>query len=71
MKDLAVVLQIFIAISLIGAILLQTRRQGLSSSFGGGGEFYASKRGLEKLLFWATIIISGLFFLSSIINLIL
>lgn len=71
MKNIFVISQIIIAIALIGAILLQTRGQGLSSSFGGGGEFYASKRGLEKLLFWATIVLVCLFAITSIANLVL
>lgn len=71
MKNLFVFLQIIIAIALIGAILLQTRGQGLSASFGGGGEFYRSKRGLEKLLFWATIVLVCLFATVSIANLVL
>ena len=70
MKNLFVFLQITTAILLIGAILLQSRGQGLGSSFGGGGEFYRSKRGLEKLLFWATIILVCLFATTSIVNLI-
>lgn len=65
------IFQILISILLIGAILLQNRGQGLSSAFGGGGEFYRSKRGLEKILFWATIILVCLFALTSIISLIL
>lgn len=71
MKNVLTFVQIIIAVLLVGAILLQNRGQGLSSSFGGGGEFYRSKRGLEKLLFWATIILACLFLLSSILNLIL
>lgn len=66
-----IIFQVLISILLIGAILLQSRGQGLSSSFGGGGEFYRSKRGLEKLLFWATIILVCLFALTSIISLII
>lgn len=66
-----VYLEIIISILLIAAILLQTRGQGLSSSFGGGGEFYRSKRGLEKLLFWATILLTVLFLVTSIVSLIL
>jgi len=54
-------LQIIISLSLIAAILLQSRGQGLSSSFGGGGEFYRSKRGIEKILLIFTIILTLLF----------
>ena len=47
---------------LIIAILLQNRGSGLGAAFGGEGNVYRTKRGLEKSLFYATIIISLIFF---------
>ncbi len=70
-KNILIILQIVVSVLLIGAILLQNRGQGLSASFGGGGEFYRSKRGLEKFLFWATITLVFLFSITSILNLVL
>lgn len=65
------VLQIIVAVSLIVVILLQAQGSGLSSAFGGGGgEFYRSKQSLEKMLIYATIILSVLFGVISIILLI-
>lgn len=55
------ILQIIIAILLIAAILLQSRGSGLGSVFGGEGNIYRTKRGLEKSLFIFTIILSILF----------
>lgn len=52
------VLQIILAILLIAAILLQQRGSGLSGAFGGQGGVYYQRRGLEKVLFWATIVIA-------------
>lgn len=49
------ILQILFAVLLIVTILLQQRGQGLGSAFGGEGNVYASRRGVEKLLFRATI----------------
>lgn len=48
---------------LIVVILLQNRNGGLGTVFGGtaGGEFYRSKRGLEAILYNATIILGVLF----------
>lgn len=71
MKNFFIIFQIIISILLIGAILLQNKGQGLSSTFGGGGEFYRSKRGLEKILFLATILLACLFLITSIFSLIL
>jgi len=54
--------QIIIAILLMAAILLQSRGVGLSGVFGGGGNIFRTKRGIEKKLFVATIILAVLFF---------
>ncbi|PIR94985.1 preprotein translocase subunit SecG, partial [Candidatus Falkowbacteria bacterium CG10_big_fil_rev_8_21_14_0_10_37_6] len=48
------IIQIIISALLIGAILLQTRGSGLSSVFGGESTFYHTRRGIEKIIFWAT-----------------
>lgn len=62
------VLDIIVAALLIIVILLQMQGSGLSSSLGGTGEFYRSRRSVEKLLLWATV---GLAFLFAIISIIL
>ena len=54
--------QIVIAILLIIVILLQNREAGVSGLFGGAGSVYMEKRGIEKSLFRATIILTILFF---------
>jgi len=49
-------IQIIISIILIVSILLQERSGGLSGIFGGqGGEFYQTRRGLERIMFISTI----------------
>lgn len=58
---------IVIAVLLIASILLQMQGSGLSSSFGGSGEFYRSRRSMEKLLVWATVILTAIFAVISII----
>jgi len=65
------IIQIIIAFFLVVSILLQNRGSGLSGIFGGGGNVYLAKRGLEKILFVATIILSVLFFGVSLLNIIL
>lgn len=62
--------QIFISLCLIGAILLQTPGGGLGTVFGGGGQSYRSKRGVEKFVFYLTIFLSILFLVSSVLNLV-
>lgn len=61
------VIQLIIGILLIGAIVLQMQGSGLSTAFGGSGEFYRSKRSVEKLLFIATFVLAALFGIISII----
>lgn len=53
--------EILVGILLIGAILLQMQGSGLSTAFGGAGEFYRSKRSVEKLLLLATCVLAGIF----------
>lgn len=63
--------QIIISVLLIAAILLQSRGSGLSSLFGGGGEFYQTRRGLEKKIFIATIVLAITFLALGIIRLVI
>ncbi len=56
------VAQIILAVLLMAAVLLQARGTGLGAAFGGGGNVYRSKRGVEKKLFQLTILLSILFF---------
>lgn len=54
--------QIIIAIALTVVILLQNKGAGLGGVFGGSGNVYSVKRGVEKTLFIITIILSIIFF---------
>ena len=66
MHTLLLVIQIIVSVLLSLAVLTQQRGSGLSATFGGSGGFYASKRGAEKILFNATVVLSVLFVLNSI-----
>ncbi len=54
--------QVILSVVLIAAILLQARGTGLGAAFGGGGNVYRTKRGVEKKLFQLTIVVAILFF---------
>jgi protein translocase SecG subunit len=69
MKIILSVAQIILSILLVGAILLQSQGSGLGSTWGGGGETYHTKRGLEKMVFYFTIIGTVLFAVLSVANL--
>ncbi len=62
------IIQIVLAVILITAIILQNRGTGLGSAFGGEGNIYRTRRSLEKTLFYLTIIVAVLFFLTALIN---
>jgi len=64
-------IQIITAVILIILILLQQRGTALGSAFGGEGGFYATRRGIQKKFFWATIILGILFIIFTFLNLIL
>ncbi|OGC82581.1 MAG: preprotein translocase subunit SecG [Candidatus Abawacabacteria bacterium RBG_16_42_10] len=55
------------AVLLVLFVLLQSRGVGLSSTFGGDGAFYRTRRGPEKLLFNLTIFLTTTFALISLI----
>ena len=62
---------IVISVLLGTTILLQQRGSGLGAAFGGEGNIFRTKRGLEKGLFYVTIALACLFFGVAILNIIL
>lgn len=71
MKTILPFIQIIVAILLIVFILLQQRGTALGSAFGGeGGGFYATRRGIQKKIFWGTIICGVLFISLALLSLI-
>lgn len=59
------------AILLVAAILLQQRGASLGAGFGGSGELYTTRRGLDKNLFEATVVLAVIFVLSILTSLLL
>lgn len=64
------VAQIIVSTLLIGAILIQSRGAGLGSAFGGQAKSYHSRRGFEKMLFKATVVLAVVFLFLSLVALI-
>jgi len=65
------IFQIIISIFLITTILLQQRGSSLGTAFGGTGESFFKRRGMEKTLFIASIVFGFLFIINSILILVL
>ena len=68
-KEILPFAQITVAVLLTISILLQQRGQALGSAFGGSGDFYGTRRGVQKKIFIASIVLGALFIIVSIFNL--
>lgn len=65
-------LQVMIATVIVGLILLQERSSGASGLLGGGdstNSFYQARRGAERAIFRATIILVVIFAVLSVFQL--
>jgi preprotein translocase subunit SecG len=62
------VIQIVLCISLVVVVVLQARSGGLGNVFGGDSSLYRTRRGLEKTLHEATILLGILFLLFALLN---
>jgi protein translocase SecG subunit len=67
MKDYISIALITLSVLLVASVLLQQMGSGLSSTFGGGGAAYQTRRGLEKVLFRATIFFGILIVVGSVV----
>ncbi|OGK38715.1 preprotein translocase subunit SecG [Candidatus Roizmanbacteria bacterium RIFCSPHIGHO2_12_FULL_41_11] len=69
MRNVLMIVTIILSIVVVALILLQGRGAGLGSAWGGGGEFYQTRRGIEKITLRLTIFFIICFLLVSIANL--
>lgn len=56
------IVEIVLAVLLTAGILLQARGSGLGAAFGGDGSVFRTRRGIEKRLHTATIVVAIAFF---------
>ena len=63
--------QIIISAALIILVTIQSKGSSVSRMFGGEGVVFKTRRGVEKTLFRLTIVLVVVFFLMSIISVIL
>mgnify|MGYP000002861876 CR=1 FL=1 len=56
---------------MVASILLQQRGASLGAGFGSSGELFTTRRGLDKNLFEATIVLAVIFVLSILVGLLL
>ncbi|MEI7510963.1 MAG: preprotein translocase subunit SecG [Candidatus Peregrinibacteria bacterium] len=71
MKDIFLWIEVSLALLLSLSILLQTKGDGMGSMGGSdesaGGEIYSTRRGAEKILHYATIVMAVLFALIALL----
>lgn len=59
------------AVLMIGAVLLQARGASLGAGFGSSGELFTTRRGTDKSLFEATIVLAVIFVGSLLVGLLI
>ncbi len=65
------IIQLVLAVILIVVVLLQQKGTGLSGVFGGSGNIYSTKRGVDKILHYVTIVTTAIFFIISLVRLVI
>ncbi len=68
--DFMPIVTVITAVLMTLFILLQARGASLGAGFGSSGELFTTRRGIDKSLYEATIVVAVLFVLSILISLI-
>lgn len=69
MNQTLLIIQSVVSVLIVVFIILQQRGTALGSAFGGGGEVYSTRRGIQTNLLWATIVLAIAFIGLAIANL--
>jgi len=65
------IVQIIISIALIALTVMQSKGAGLGRMLGGDSSIYRTRRGVEKTMLNLTVILAIVFFLTSLLSVIL
>ena len=68
MKTTLNIFQIVVSVALIVAVLFQVRGGGIGGIFGQADSVFRTKRGIEKWLFIATIVLVVIFVVLSLVS---
>jgi len=68
MKEALLTINIILSVAIVALVLLQGRGAGMGSAWGGQGEMYHSRRGVESFTMKLTYIAVVIFFLVSLGN---
>lgn len=69
-QNILTIIQVILAVLLIGAIMIQQKGGGLGEAFGGSNTMFSTRRGIDLTLHRATIVIATLFFLTALLLLV-
>lgn len=67
-ESFLMITQLVLAVLLTGIIAIQQKGSGIGGAFGGTSNVYSTKRGIDKMLFTATIVLSIAFFALGIVR---
>ena len=67
MKDVILIVQVVVSILLMILVLAQNKDGGLSAVMGGGQSFQSVKRGAEKVIHRATIVLAFIFMANALL----
>ena len=68
MKPILLIINIILSVVIVALILLQGKGGGLGSAWGGGGEMFQTRRGVEKMTLRLTYLFIALFLILSVAN---
>ncbi|MDO8610597.1 MAG: preprotein translocase subunit SecG [bacterium] len=69
MKNIFLIINIVLSIVIVALILIQGKGAGLGSAWGGGGEMFQTRRGIEKVTLRLTVFLIIIFLMVSLANL--
>lgn len=70
MNTALLIINIALSVMIVVFVLIQGQGAGLGSAWGGGGETFQTRRGIEKWVLRGTALLIGLYLILSVVNLI-
>ena len=67
MKNILMITQAVFSILLSLIILIQSKDEGLSATFQANQSFHATRRGADKVIFSATVVLAALFIVNAVL----
>jgi len=71
MNQILFYIQIIVSVGLIILIVIQQKGAALGAGFGGGGEVYSTKRGAQKKIYYATVVLATIFLALGVLNILI